>query len=554
MRNSKLVSLVLVLLVVCMLCTSCFGREEEPDETTVGGTTTAPIETTTPTPTTPGTTPAPIIPGGPDASDEPAPEDMPHDDPILLGGVNLSSYKIVYGRSQMEKKYNSNSNKTAWEDLMNSGIENYENMLQGENKEAEFDYETAIRLRDLIKARFNIELEVVKDADAPNASRYEILVGYTDRPATATITATLKIDQFYLGLNSGVENVYATQYLIVGGSYGATWHALDEIEKLAPMPATEDAQINITAENNTVGAYRFKTVATIGDSITRGSQAFPDGNSYGAANGFAQKIAGSATGTYLEKFLSWPSVLQRELWKDYLICNYGQGYATMIDDTKDIYPDSGPYYYNDLQKFANLLAESDRDDFDFDLVLIMLGTNDAGRAGGAAKWKDGNKDEFMQEAENLLRKISKGSPDATFVFMNAPHRCDGNANSEANDAAIRELQKLTAKRMIQKGYSVLMYDMERYTVENLTADGMTCAEKKDDAAGKTTAALLEEEKVIHGDYYNIKTDTGSPDTTHPNYRGYGKIAEGMKDLLLHFFEGAEAPEYMIDPLVETPAE
>ncbi len=548
MRNSKLVSFVLVLLVVCMLCTSCFGREGEPDETTTGGTTTAPTTTTTPTPNTPGTTPAPITPGGPGAFDEPAPGDMPHDDPILLGGVNLSSYKIVYGRSQMEKKYNSNTSKTAWEDLMNSGIENYENMLQGDNKEADFDYETAIRLRDLIKARFNIELAVVKDTNATTVSRYEILVGYTDRIATATVSATLKIDQFYCGFNN-VDTVYSTQYVICGGSYGATWHAIDEIEALAAVPASDDAaQINITAEYNLTKAYRFKTVATIGDSITRGSQAFPDGSSYGASNGFAQKIAGSATATYIEKFLSWPSVLQRELWKDYLICNYGQGASTMIDPSKDVYPDPGPYYFNDLQKFTDLLAESDREDFDFDLVLIMLGTNDATRSGGAANWTDGNKDEYIQEAENLLRKISKGSPDATFVFMNAPHRCDGDAATELNDAAIRELQKKTAKLMLQKGYNVLAYDMEAYTVENLTAEGMTCAEKAEGADGKTTAALLEEEKVIHGDYYNIKTDTGTPDPIHPNYRGYGKIAEGMEDLLRYFFEGAEAPKYMINPL------
>ncbi|MBQ9760260.1 MAG: SGNH/GDSL hydrolase family protein [Clostridia bacterium] len=586
MKKTKWMSFLTVLLVVCMLCTSCFGGDEDvkgttdDDETTV----TTPEETTPGVTTTkkPTTTTAPPVTQAP--TNDPEPEDMPHNEELLLGGVNITSYKIIYGRSQMEKTYNSRTGNTAWEDLMESGFEGYENLLLGDNNKADFDFETAMRLQKLILDNFGYEIPVYKDSDplVKNETRYEILVGFTARAASTRTAANLKIDQYFCGFNSDVETEYATQYIICGGSYGATWHAIDEFERvladpdayipeetpepidLSNVPHEDDTDyladnndsgfsptaINITKEMNFTKAYDFKAVATIGDSITRGSQGVPDGNNYGDPSGFAQTIMGSATATYLEQFLSWPAVLQRELWKDYLICNYGQGNSTLRDPDQTVYPDKGPYYYNDTAKFTSLLAESDREDFEFDMVLIMLGTNDAGRDSGAASWKWTLKEEFYQEAKLLLTKISAGSPDATFVFMNAPHRCDGKTDTtaggtERNDAAIRVIQLATAERLLAEGYDVKFYDMERYTVENLTGEGLTCAEKSEDFADKTEAEILEAEKEAHGDYYNIHTDTGTPDTTHPNWRGYGKIAEGMEAMLLHLFEGAEAPEYMV---------
>ena len=62
----------------------------------------------------------------------------------------------------------------------------------------------------------------------------------------------------------------------------------------------------------------------------------------------------------------------------------------------------------------------------------------------------------------------------------------------------------------------------------------------------TEYPLHPRELKAHEDYYNIKTDTGTPDTTHPNYRGYGKIAEGMEDLLNYLFHEGDKPVYMID--------
>ena len=108
---------------------------------------------------------------------EKEPADMPHDEKLLIGGVNITSYRIVYGRSPLSRKCSS-TGKTIGEDIGR--------FLQGDEADCEFDYQTAVRLRDLIKEYYGYDVEVVKDSEAPDESRYEILVGYTDRRAAGT--------------------------------------------------------------------------------------------------------------------------------------------------------------------------------------------------------------------------------------------------------------------------------------------------------------------------------------------------------------------------------
>lgn len=597
MRKTKLFSCLLILLAVCCVLTSCdfdlgalLGSTAEP------GTTDAPQDGSTGSSNKPNVTNKPngssnnnnndnnnnkpsggtTKPSGTTIPELP-PEQMPHNEDLLLGGVNISSYKIVYGHSRVEdsvhinattgKEFKSNTGKSIWDDLMNStGFGPY---LLGENKESDFDHESALRLQALIEKEFGYTLPVVKDTDAPQVSRYEILVGKTNREASLRLLGTatpidttddMKLDQYYIGFNTTVEAL-SSQYLICGGCYGATWHAIDELEeyfstvKAAPIGDQDDdapvaTAVDIADLGNVTSAYDFYAVACLGDSITRGSQGFPDANSYGTKDGFAQKIAGAATATYLEQFLSYPAVLQRLIWKDYLIINYGQGYSSIYDYQVDVFEETaGPFYYNDYKKFRiNCLTESNREDFEFDVILYMLGTNDAGRTigsfKGAANWGGHIKQTMYEEVKLVLEQILEGSPNAKFVFMNAPHRCDGHADdkgattaqktSMANDAAMRELQKEIATRLKRDdGYDVYHYDMGRYTAENLSATG---------ECGTT----YEDELAAHQDYYNILTDTGTPDTTHPNFRGYAKIAEGMADLLAYVCEGAAAPQYMID--------
>ena len=163
---------------------------------------------------------------------------------------------------------------------------------------------------------------------------------------------------------------------------------------------------------------------------------------------------------------------------------------------------------------------------------MMLGTNDASKmkANMKADELETLTADFLADAKNLVDQILVGSPNAKIVMMNAPHRCDGDSEN-VKDTAMREIQKNIATTLKASGYKIYHYDMEAYTIENL---GTGCGNTK------------ETEEKAHEDYYNILTDAGGPDRTHPNYRGYGKIAEGMIDLLAYVLEDAQAPKYMIN--------
>ena len=522
MKNNKLISLLACLLALCCLLTAC-GGETSGTSGTSGTSDTSGTTDTSDTSGTSGTTQT-------TQSTEHDPEDMPHDELLLLSGVNISSYKIVYARPSIETTKISNTGKTIKEDLAP--------YLMGENADFMFDYQSAVRLQQLIKEHFGYELQIVQDQQTTVESKYEILVGQTNRQSTRRMTL-LNRDKFATVADFTNTNNYvcmpstskSTQYVICGGVYGATWHAIDELEKYIIENKSETKAIDLANAGDLSGQYDFKHIACIGDSITRGSQALPDGNNFGNDKGVAASFGSAATSTYFENYLSYPAALGRALWKDYVVENCGRGWSSM----RDYFPnakDTGPYYYLDTTGYTQCINAGKKDAYD--TVLIMLGTNDAGKDGGAKNWTDEHKEEFKAEAKLLIDRIKADSPDATFVLMNAPHRCDGHSEN-LNDSAMRVLQKDTAQWLLDQGYNVLHYDMEAYTTENLRDPSKT-------ECGKVVTL----ENKAHEDYYNIKTDTGTPDTTHPNYRGYGKIAEGMEDLLLYILEGGAAPEYMIE--------
>ncbi len=519
MKKTRWLSILACLLAICCLLTACdFGKSDSSDDSDKKTTTTESTTTTTISEVT-TTKPKPILSNS-TTKPEPDPEDMPHDEQLLLGGVNISSYRIVYGASPLTRKLGSNTGSTIAADILT--------YMQGTNKNCKFDYESAVRLQTLIKDRFGYELDIVDSSKVSSSiSKYEILVGeVTNRVSYIRTTQGLKDEAYVCTFNTAVANL-PNHYVIAGGSYGATWHAIDELEAYfdAELGKDPSAVVDIKNAGDLSGTYQFKTVACLGDSITRGSQALPNGD-YGT---YGDRFGYTALNQYLENYLSYPATLQRELWKDYLVYNYGQGWSTMLDTTPGS-PDSGPYYYNDTGKFKECVARSNEANFEFDLVLIMLGTNDA----GYFTWDTNNSTRFYNEAENLITKIQAGSPNAKFVMMNAPHRCDGNAPL-SKDVNTRAMQKETATKLKAAGYDVYHYDMNAYTIENLSETNGTCG---------TTS---KDELNAHDHYYNIRVERPSAlDTTHPNYRGYGKLAEGMKVLVEHMLDGKEAPKYMIN--------
>ena len=299
--------------------------------------------------------------------------------------------------------------------------------------------------------------------------------------------------------------------MICGDAYGTTWHAVDALEKkLGEADKTLDLK-----SADLSGSYAMKKVACVGDSITRGSQALADN----LGNATVTKSWGpSATGIYFEQYLGYPCVMQREMWQEYRVFNFGMGQRTMIKT-------GSQYRYRDCAKYTELMSYSDRDDVEFDLVLIMLGTNDSAIVNNET-WPQARVDEYIEETQFLVDSVVAGSPDAQFVLLNVPHRCDGDAPL-ARDAGVRRVQTLTVQTLAGTGRPILLYDMERFTIDNLTSD---------------PSKEGQNEVEIHKDYYNMKD--GATDKTHPSYLGYGKIAEGMQELAEHLLDDGRKPDYL----------
>lgn len=458
-----------------------------------------------------------------------------------VNGVSISDYKIVYRHSPLEDKVGSSTGGTIYEDLSNVtlGTINFGDVLLG--AKYDYDYQTACRVRDLIAAEYGVTLPVVKDTDTAETD-YEILVGLTNRAKSKTAAILAQnADEFTFKIDG-------SKIVICGGSYGSTWHAVDELEEL--FATLDEANYNFKMAGDLDGLYVLKKIACIGDSITRGSQALPVGATFATSTtGFDAVYGSNASTIYLEQYLSYPANLQRTLWKDAIVYNFGRGASTAGN-----YNNPSNYYEANVQ-WRNCYATSNDPDIAFDLVFMQHGTNDADQNGGAYNWNTAKKDFFAAAVDSLISKILEGSPNATFVLNNAPHAFDGNKGTggkrnEANDEAIREVQLYTAQKLAAKyapqGITILHYDMNRYTAENLKAAGSTCTLPANPTTNPSENLDSSAEAAVHGEYYNI-TDLGpNNEGTHPNYKGYNKIAAGVNGVVQwQLFNGIK-PVYMID--------
>lgn len=421
---------------------------------------------------------------------------------IFLNGRPLASLRIVYAESPLASSVGSQTGRTVGEDIGT--------FLQGENRACDFDFQSARRLAECMEALTGRALEMVSSSDV-QLKAGDILVG-----SVGLLTPPADERDYFCRMDDSGD------YLAVsGGSFGATWHAIDALCKALENAADgSDLSDLLPIE----GRAPLKTVACLGDSITRGSQALPDGNGFGTPDGLAASFGGTATSIYFEQFLSYPANLQRKLWKEYLIFNFGRGFASMRKLNGE-----GPVYYRETAQCEKCLAYSNRSDFSFDVVLIMLGTNDSGRDGGAGNWCEEQNEDYFNEAKRLIDDVRKGSPNARFGIMTMPHVCDCHKPSE-NAAAVRTLQRHAVTTLRGVGYDISCFDMGAYTAEHM---------------GNGHGTTKEEELEIHADYYNIRTETGKPDTTHPNYRGYASIARGVEGLVFYLLAHGKAPEYLV---------
>ena len=148
---------------------------------------------------------------------------------------------------------------------------------------------------------------------------------------------------------------------------------------------------------------------------------------------------------------SYPAALQRTLWKDYVVLNYGASGKTMRDDLGDHYVNTG--FYNAAVQYAE----------NFDLVFIMLGTNDSDRD---PNFSDADDKMFNDSALSLARALTKKNDHLEFVIMNCPaYFGSGNSGS----AHVRDLQKNLPALFEENGYKVHFYDMYTFTRKTVTS-------------------------------------------------------------------------------------
>lgn len=323
--------------------------------------------------------------------------DAPKLEKLTIGGADLSEYTIIYARNSYYKVL--------------SGIRE---QLKGDY---DFDHLTAQRLADLIYDRFGFRMTVAQDTKT-EAGEKEILVGKTNRKLHPETQGT---DDYTVSLTEG-------KLVVCGGAFGTTWHAVDAIEAWLEQKAQNAKTADFTAADRINGSYHLKTVACIGDSIT-----------YGATSTNPQ-------------YLSFPANMQRILWHDYLITNYGHSGKTMRDDLQDSYMATDTW--------SKLLA----DETGYDLVLLMLGTNDSHRD---QDWDAEDDSRFKRSCKTLLKAVKEKNPNAVFVMMNCPKYYD--PNGKFASPHIRELQSETAKWLNEGGFQILFYDMYSFTEKEMGA-------------------------------------------------------------------------------------
>lgn len=366
---------------------------------------------------------------------------------LRLGGVEIADFRIIYAESE-------------W----TSAVETYGNALRFV---PDCDRLTAERLAGVIREAVGAEVPVAKDTETELVA-HEILVGGTNRGVGVEISDP---DSYLVALTDG-------KLTVRGGAPGTTWHAVDAIaEWLEKQRAAGTKEPDFASGSRLHGSYSLKKIACVGDSITHGS------------------------GSSDPVLFSYPSVLGRILWQECLVYNFGHGSRTVRDDAERYNRDLGGIEncgYRNSSTYRRLMASTVR----FDLVLLMLGTNDSYLVPG--DWGASDDARFLSCLRGLADDLRGHSRNAEIVLMNCPTYYGSSGWSKPHT---RDLQKLCAEQMAADGYPVRLYNMCLFTEQKMGsrmfADGL-----------------------------------------HPNNRGYAAMAEGVSELVRAVLEDGQNP-YLI---------
>lgn len=366
---------------------------------------------------------------------------------LRLGGVEIADFRIIYAESE-------------W----TSAVQTYGDALRFV---PDCDRLTAERLAGVIREAVGVEIPVAKDTET-EPTAHEILVGGTNRGVGAEISDP---DSYLVALTDG-------KLTVRGGAPGTTWHAVDAIaEWLEKQRAAGTQEPDFASGSRLRGSYRLKKIACVGDSITYGSESSDP------------------------VLFSYPSVLGRILWQECLVYNFGHGSRTVRDDAERYNRDLGGTEncgYRNSNTYKRLMASTVR----FDLVLLMLGTNDSYLVPG--DWTAADDAKFLSCLRGLVDDIRGHNRNAQIVLMNCPTYFGSSGWSKPHT---RDLQKTCAEQMAADGYPVRLYNMCLFTEQEM---------------GRRMFA----------------------DGLHPNNRGYAAMAEGVSELVRAVLEGGENP-YLI---------
>ena len=349
-------------------------------------------------------------------------------DSITIGGVALSEYTIVYAPDAYADA------KAKYPNSFIYGETHYEKLIAEE-------------LAKVFKSMIGVDVKVVPDTEVETAN--EILIGHTNRQESTKQSNR----NLYLS-NLAVKG---NKLVLEGASSAAQYDAMERLFAYFQSQGTKD--VVVPAGYVSAGDADVITVACIGDSITQG--------------------VGASDQTYC----SYPAILQRILWKDYIVINYGNSGKTMREDLADAYVKTSTY--SSLKNKAK----------NVDIALIMLGTNDSNRD---QTWNDNSSAEFEKGYKNLLNMLKKANPDMHYVMMNCPVY---GGNQQFGNATVRDLQKQLTTQWIQEGWNLSFFDMHTYSKDVITLR-----------------------------YF--------PDALHPGDKGYSMMANGIANkILLPWAEG-----------------
>lgn len=364
---------------------------------------------------------------------EPTPE-TPYDprnekyDSITIAGVALSEYTIVYAPDAFEQA------KSQYPNSFSYGETHFAKLIAEE-------------LAAVLKSMTGVELPVVPDTEAKTAN--EILIGDTNRSETKALSNR----NVYLYQTK----VTGTKLCLQGASSAANYDAMEKLFAYFASQGSKDVVIPANYSEN--GNADVITVGCIGDSITQG--------------------VGASNGTYC----TYPAILQRILWKDYVIVNYGNSGKTMREDLNDAYIKSNTY--------ANLKRGAK----DIDIALIMLGTNDSNRD---QQWNANSSAEYEKAYKNMLEMLKKANPEMSYFMLNCPVY---GGNQQFGNATVRNLQRKLTAQFIGEGWDLHFFDMYTFTKDVVKLSNF-------------------------------------PDQLHPGDKGYEIMALGVAEkILIPFAEG-----------------